>query len=132
LLKNKIYSNQYVISSIILLFLNLTSNSCYSLRESGKIDDGVIKYYKIELINGEIIDFQNTKLGYGFKSGDKIVSISKYGEIIEIPLSEVKTKHTKKFDYGNTFFLGVGIAAGLFLILIGIIAIGMEGRSFGG
>ena len=56
----------------------------------------------------------------------------KDGENIEIPLSKVKQNYTKNFDYGNTFFLGVGVVLGVGLLLIGIIAIGMGGRSVGG
>lgn len=131
-MRNRILLNKYFVAITILLILNISLSSCYSLRESGKVDEGVEKYYRVELKNGEIIDFENTRLGFGFRSGDKIVSISKNGNSLEIPLSEIKQNYIKKFDYGNAFFLGVGAVLGVGLILFGIIVIGMDERSVGG
>jgi hypothetical protein len=123
---NKIYSDRYIISFLILVILNITLNSCYVFRETEIRSGDVIKIFKIEMIDGEIIDFKNTKLGYGFISGDKIVAIEKNGENKEILLSKIKKTYTEKFDIGNTFFLVIGIVGVFNLVLIGLFWIGVE------
>ena len=81
------------------MFLNLIFNSCYSQREVTLENDQLIKIYKIELLNNEIIEFEHNQVGYAVLSGSKIIGKEKNGEDKIYQVSEVKKMYTEKFDY---------------------------------
>ena len=132
MIKTKLFINNYFISIVIFSILNITFIGCYSFREAEIVSDGTTKIYKVELNDGGTVDFQNTRFGYGFVTGDKIVSITENGTTKEVLLTKVRKIYTEKFDYGKTIFLGIGLVGLAFLTLIVIIAKSMEGRGFGG
>jgi len=73
----KILYNKYLIISIGLVFINLLFGGCYSLREVNiENNESTIKVYKIETLDGKVIDFQNSKLGYAVLSDNEIIVIN--------------------------------------------------------
>ena len=127
-----IFYNRYLISSISLIFINLTFSGCYSLRETTIKNNNQIKIYKIETMNGDIVDFRNDKNGYALLYNNEIISIKVNGNQETFPISNIKKYYTEKFDIAKTIWLVIGCAAA-WVILFGIIMIiGMDGRSFGG
>ncbi len=101
---SKFYCDRKFIISIIILFLNLMFYGCYSQREVTTEMEQPIKIYKIEMLDGKIIDFKNNESGFGLLSNDKIISKEKSGEEITYQVSEIKKMYTEKFDYMKTFF----------------------------
>ena len=91
-----------------------------------------VKIYKIEMLDGKIIEFENNEIGYAFRYKDKIVSIEKKGEIKTFQVSEIKKVYTEKFDYVKTFFVVVGSAAALFIALFVYIGIQLRDITYGG
>ncbi len=126
------FYNRKFIVSMLLVFLNLVFNGCYSQREVASTNNQLTKIYKIEMLDGKIIDFKDNEVGYASLYKDKIVSVEKNGEINTYQVSKIKKLYTEKFDYVKTIFLGLGSVAALFVALLVVIVIGMEGRGFGG
>ena len=127
-----IFQNQYLVVSTILLFINLTLSGCYSLQEIKVDKNEAVKIYKIELLDGKIIDFKDNRFGYAVLSNDQVISENKIGEKETYLVQDVKKFYTEKFDIGNTIWLGIGTVTLTFAALIGLIAIGMGGGGVGG
>lgn len=124
--------NRFLIVVVTLLFFNLALSSCYSLRETAIEDDQSIKIYKLETLNGDIIDFSKSKSGYATLINDYVVSMNINGEQESHPMSDVKKYYTEKIDTGKTIWLVIGSAAVAAAVFIGVIIISMDGRGFGG
>ena len=130
--KNFIFQNQYLIVSTILLFINLTFSGCYSIQEVKVDNNESVKIYKIELLDGKVIDFKDNRFGYAVLSNDQVISENKIGEKETYLVQDVEKFYTEKFDIGNTIWLGIGTVALTFVGLIALIAIGMGGGGIGG
>ncbi len=124
--------NRYIIASVTIIFINLTLNGCYTLRETTAQSEQSIKIYKIITVNDDTVSFNKSKLGYAQLINDKVISIKKNGEQEVFPISNIKSYYTEEFDTGKTIWTIVGSAAFLILIWIGIVLIQMDGRGFGG
>ncbi len=114
----KILFNKYLIISIGLMFINLLFNGCYSLREVNiENNESTIKVYKIETLDGKVIDFQDSKLGYAVLSNNEVVSYKPNDEQEVFPMSNIKKYYTEKFDTVKTVLLVAGCTAALILIV---------------
>ena len=114
-----IFHNRYFILSILLIFINLILSGCYSSEEITHPNDTTIKIYKIELRNGNIVDFKNTKWGYAAIIDSNVVTIKSNGEKEQFPMTNVKKYYTEKLDATDTILLLVGCA----VLVVGIIFI---------
>ncbi len=112
-----IFRNQYFIVFIILILINITLNGCYSFNEITPAYSSNVKIYKIEKLNGEIVDFKNTKWGYAAIIDSNVVTIKSNGEKEEFPTNNVKKYYTEKLNVANTLLLSLGCA----VLVVGII-----------
>ncbi len=116
------FRNRKFIISILILFLNLTFNGCFSLRETSVENNQPIKIYKIITNDDETISFENSRRGYAVLSNKIITSYEKNGKLKEYPISTVKKVYTEKFDLGKTIFaslwIGLGVMVAISLIII--------------
>ena len=119
-----VFSKRYLIILILFVTLNTFISGCYSLRTFDRTDVTITKVYKIETLEGEIIDFRETELGYAVLSTTEIVGFDENGEQKLYPVSTIKKMYTEKFDFVFTFFSVVGIIGGIFLVLILVINAG--------
>jgi len=127
----KIFHNRYLVFSIIVIFVNTTFYGCYSLRETILENDKQIKLYKIETVDGNVIDFQDNKPGYALFLNNTIIRTKPNGEKEIIPISDVKKYYTEKFDFGKTFALVVGGSALVLVLVIGIGLLTLRARGYG-
>ena len=102
--------DRYVIGIIILLFINLSLSSCYSIRETTLEDDKSIKISKIISFENDTIDFKYNQKGFATLTDDSVVSINKNGSIKTFPKSAVKTYYSEKFDTGKTVWTVLGLS----------------------
>ncbi len=101
----------------------MSTIGCYSTRnfvteERDKIKD-FQKIYKIEMLDGRVIRFDSDPLGYAMLRDTTIERHSADGSIQLIPLAEIKTIHTKQFDWiATSFFVALGAGAAVLLYLL--------------
>lgn len=126
-----VFHSRYLVSSIILIFVNMTFYGCYSLRETTIENNNRIKIYKIETVDGNVIDFQNNKPGYAFLLDNNIVHIKSDGEKEIFSASNIKKYYAENFDFGKTFALVIGSAALVLVLAIGLGFLIMSGRGLG-
>ena len=120
------YSRTFIVC-ILLIFFNLIFYGCYSQREVAIENDQPAKIYKIEMLDGKLVDFRNNKDGFALLSNNKIISKKKSGEENTYQLSEVKKMYTEKFDYFLTFVCIIGSAAVLAMTILGLLLRGGGG-----
>ena len=125
-MRSLFYSRRFIIS-ILFLFFNLIFNGCYSQREVTTETEQPTKIYKIEMLDGKIIDFESNVIGYALLSNNKIVSKEKSGEENIYQVSEVKKMYTEKFDYVKTFLTAAWSAAVLMVIILALLFKGKPG-----
>ena len=113
----KILFNKFSIISICLLFINLLFNGCYSLKEIKIENKESTKVYKIETLDGKVIDFQDSKLGYALLSDNEVISYKPDSGQEVYPMSNIKKYYTEKFDTVKTVLLAARCTAALILII---------------
>jgi hypothetical protein len=123
-----IFRNQYFIISVVLVFINLMINGCYSFSEITPNSGPSLKIYKIETLNGKIVEFKNSVLGYATIEDSSVVSIKANGEKEKFPLSNVKKYYTEKLDVFDT----VALSLGCVVIILGIIFIATYKMDYSG
>jgi len=127
-----VFYSRYFIGAIILLFNNFIFNGCYSIKETSIDNNNSIEIYKVETVDGDTIDFTQSKLGYATLMADSVVCIMKNGDKKAYPISDLKTYYTEKLDTEKTVWTVIGATAVVFVIFIGLIALSLDGRGAGG
>ena len=116
--------NRYLFLIGIFTVLTLFLNGCYSLRQFDRTDVTITKVYKIETIEGEIIDFRETELGYALLSTGEVVCFLENGEQKTYALSTIKKLYTENFNFLGTILTVAGVLLGIIYILIYVLASG--------
>jgi hypothetical protein len=109
-----------VVASLTLICLVICLQGCYSNRlippeEAEQYPD--YRVARVVTADGEVIEFHPD----AFVSVDEISGISREGASVEIPLSQVKMLHIKKFEKGQTIGWVVVIPLGGFLFAMWVI-----------
>ncbi len=128
----KFVKNRILISLLLIAIMNLIFSGCYSQREVTNTNDEELKISKILLDNDKFVEFTDDSLGYAYLYNDEIIRINEDGEQEVIPLSSVKSIYSEEFDIHKTIWFGIGCAAILYLLFLGLFAISLDGNSFGG
>jgi hypothetical protein len=127
----KIFNNPNFIYLFITIFINSLFVGCYTIQEVDLEKEEVIKIYKIETKEGEVIDLRETKLGFGYLYEDEIIVLQKDGKQVKYPLMEVKKIYTEKMDTLSTTFLAI-VGGGVFIFSIIGLMIGLSFSGVGG
>lgn len=122
--KYKVLNHIYLFSALTFLAISTFISGCSSLRQFDRTDVTITKVYKIETLEGEIIDFRETELGYALLSTEEVVCFLENDEKKTYPLSTIKKMYTENFDLVFTIFSVAGIIGGIFLVLILVINAG--------
>jgi hypothetical protein len=124
-----------IISAVTLLCFALFTGGCYTHCDIGK--EQLPKYSgyqidKVEMTDGEVIEFENKKGKQAALKEDEIVGSTKDVTFRILPLSQVKLIYLSKYDKRktNTYIIGTAIAA---VALVAIFATDLpEKIGFGG
>jgi hypothetical protein len=110
------------IATILLISFALSFTGCYthSLVSKSEIDkhpDGII--LEVATTNGALLKFLGNKASEARIEDQKIVGKTVEGQVVKVPLDDVKTLHIEEFSTAKTIWLvaGVGTVAGLLLAL---------------
>lgn len=120
--KFNILFSKFLIISISLFFINLLFNGCYSLREVNIENNESTKIYEIETLDGNVIDFQDSKLGYAVLTDNEVISYKPDGTQKVFPMSNVRKYYTEKFNTEETVLLVAGCVAALSLIAVVLVS----------
>ncbi|MDQ7816125.1 MAG: hypothetical protein RDU14_03815 [Melioribacteraceae bacterium] len=125
------YCRRYFIYLLILLFTNFMFNSCSSFKMIAPTNDMTIKIYRISTIDGKIIDFKNSELGYATIVNNELVYYkTNYVKEI-ISLTDIKFYYTKELDTTKTIF-GIVYTAAFVVVVVLIVLSSISGHKFGG
>lgn len=124
-----------IISAVTLLCFALFTGGCHTHCDIRK--EQLPKYSgyqidKVEMTDGEVIEFENKKGKEATLKQNEIVGSTKDGTFRILPLSQVKWIHVSKYDKRktNTYIIGTAIAA---VALVAILATDLpEKIGFGG
>lgn len=90
------------------------------------------KVYKIEMLDGKIVDFSDSKQGYAYLNGKEIICVNKDSTDERYSTAYVKKYYTKKFDPLKSVGLVVLTVVGISLIFVTMFFIELDGRGLGG